>query len=280
MKKAIYTLFLSIFIACFLTGCGATPQLNQIVENNAYHIFRKTNEDGSIFLSYVFPVNIDVFDETFTENEKNVYLFYLTTYVNALAKTSRDKSDADVIVENCKYYTDIDGIGFTIIFKNLQEQKTFFGAGDDNSSQQTQTHISGIFVKKISFETQFPISNTTSANNLKAVSLLAIASWAKDCEIGKEKQNKLTNKISQAKFVYDFAVCGKGLDSDCMYQENGYSHNVFCKSMEEIEENPNITFFVKEVNRGIFYFLAVVSVCGGVVLSLLIIKRKEKGKKK
>ena len=201
----------------------------------------------------------------------------MALYVNSLAKNNKQKAFDGVTVSGCNYYEDIDGIGFSVLFDSTDVQQRFFGAGNSEEKQSGQKkETSGFFVKKTSIKTEFPISSTKVAGDLKMVSLLAISSWSRENGIDEEKKNLIVYRLSNSVFIYDFATPQNGLKSEKMYSENGFFHNVFIKSAQEIEGDNTIVFYVETVDRGLIYICLVFVVVLGVTTAYFITKRKKK----
>ena len=274
MKK-IYTLFL--LVVCFIAfaGCDKQQLNSAVLEKNAYRIERQVQQDGTISLSYIFPVYSDMLADNFTKEEISVYKFYLASYINALAKANV-KDDRNIVVSTCNYDENIDGFGFKIKFNNINIQKQFFASKNQEENNLTKIQTKGFFIKKIIIKTQFPIASKKVAGDLKMVSLLAISSWARECEIDDARKQIVLDKLNQAKYIYDFSVYGEGIYSSVMYQENGFSHNVFVKTFEELDEDNTITFYTKTVDKGLVYITITCLVCLGVMIALIVLKYKEK----
>ncbi len=283
MKKTIYTLFLLLTFVCLggfkeeNIACAKTNAL----EKNSFRIVRKIDAENKIFVSYIFPVNTEFVKNNFSEKEFATYKFYLSVYVNALQKANKDKEIDGVSVGPCLYYVDIDGIGFTISFANVEAQKAFFETKETgDKTTQTKRKTKGLFLQKTYLETDFPISTKESAENFKSVCNLAILSWCKECDILEEKKELVLKNLDGATYIYDFASKSKTLMSEDMYDENGFHHNVFSKSIAEIENGEKITFWTTNLNKGAIYILTLVLVLIGTGVALLIAKREEKKKEK
>lgn len=287
MKKSVYILFLITFlmISFSLNNLGFASAENQnlpsgnavILEKNAFRILRQTNLDGEIVLVYVFPLNSAKMQEIgFSNDEIKTYRFYLTTYVNALSQNSKKKNVDGVNVGNCLYFADIDGVGFAIKFDSPDAQNRFFGGGeDDKNENKAQTKISGFFIKKLTLKTNFPFSEK-SASDVKQICAMAVESWCKDNVVDAEKKNKFLKVFDDSIFVYDFGSQNANLKSSTMYESDGLFHNVFAKDINEIKENPEIEFYVKEVNKPIWYIFALGFVLIGVFVALFYFKKKKK----
>ena len=229
-----------------------------ILEKNAFRILRQTNLDGEIVLAYVFPLNSAKMQEIgFSNDEIKTYRFYLTTYVNALSQSSNKKHVDGVSVGNCLYFADIDGVGFAIKFDSPDAQNRFFGVDeDDKNGNKSQTKISGFFIKKLTLKTTFPFSEK-SASDVKQICAMAVGSWCKDNVVDAEKKTKFLEVFDDSIFVYDFGSQNANLKSSTMYKSDGLFHNVFAKDINEIKENPEIEFYVKEVNKPIWYIFVL-----------------------
>lgn len=282
MKKSIYTLFLLLVCLLSFGGCGQSSKVDNslIFETNAFRIVRQANNDGQIALSYIFPLNSSyLFSLGFEEDEIKTYRFYLTTYVNALAQSNREKETEGTTVGVCSYYTDVDGIGFSIQFENLEAQKKFFGVEDDEqSSSSSGRKTSGFFIKKLEMTTTFPVSSSKSAGDLKMICSMAISSWCNNSNISDIQKKEILKSLDETVYIYDFATQEKGLKSELMYQDEYFYHNIFIKTLEEIEQDNKIVFWVTYANRPVWYSLAIVIVVVGMLISyfLLVKKRKKK----
>lgn len=286
MKKTIYTLFL---LAILLLGVPcqnayAFADNVNVFEQNAFRIARKSYADGHISLSYIFPLNTARLKNAgFSDAEVTVYRFYLMTYVNALAKSNAEKVCEGVRVESGQYFTDVDGIGFSVAFENLDAQKRFFGVTDDSKTPKNNQHKSGFFVTKTSITTSFPISNEKSAGDLKLICLMAVSSWATNSSLSKEKKNAVTQIYDDSIFVYDFATQTRGLKSEVMYEDENFVHNVFSKTLAQIKDDPQITFWVTSINTPVWYLSALVVVGTGMVgawVAVKVVQKKKKSRKK
>lgn len=279
MKKVVYILFLLLPILLCQTTYTAFAQIDDVFEKNAFRVVRKTDENGQIILSYIFPVNSDFMQKNCAENEFENFKLYLTLYINALAKKNKENELGGVSVTGCSYYTDIDGIGFSILFNSSDTQRKYFGGERDDNNQNSRTKTTGFLIRKTQITTIFPISTAKVAGDLKMVCILAISSWSKENDISETKKNAVLENLAQAKFIYDFATKQSGVKSQKMYFENGFYHNVFIKSVEEIEKNNTISFYTTTINKGLIYVFLVLIVCLGVGISYFVVKRKTKKKK-
>lgn len=286
MKKSVYILFLITFlmIGFSLNNLGFANAKNQnspsgnavILEKNAFRILRQTNLDEEIVLAYVFPLNSAKMQEIgFSNDEIKTYRFYLTTYVNALSQNSKKKNVDGVSVGNCLYFADIDGVGFAIKFDSPDAQNRFFGVDeDDKNGNKSQTKISGFFIKKLTLKTTFPFSEK-SASDVKQICAMAVESWCKDNVVDAGKKTKFLEVFDDSIFVYDFGSQNANLKSSTMYKSDGLFHNVFAKDINEIKENPEIEFYVKEVNKPIWYIFVLSFVLIVVIGALFCFKKKK-----
>lgn len=283
MKKSIFALFLLILSAFCFVGCGQSKGLADfnITEKNAFRIIRQADDSGKVALSYIFPVNCELLQQqNFSESEIKTYRFYLSTFVNALAKQNRDKNVVGVSVSNCTYFTDVDGLGFSIVFENLDAQKRFFGEDekDPDKPSSSNTKISGFFVRKVEFQTSFPISEN-SAKDLRQICEMAISSCCKDNNISSEKQAFAIKQLESAKYIYDFATTQKQLKSETMYDDQNFHHNLFVKTSEQLKDN-KITFYTTYANTPVWYATALCAVILGMTISYFVLKDKKKETKK
>ena len=109
--------------------------------------------------------------------------------------------------------------------------------------------------------------------------MLAIDAWAKECNISTAKKEKVVQNLKKFDFVYDFSTKNGGYLSKKMYKENGFIHNVFSKSIEEIEKDNKIRIYVQGINKANVYLFVTILTCLGMALAIVIIKTKEKAKK-
>ncbi len=280
MKKSVCALFLFIVLFCFV-GCSSTAPTADVFQTNAFRILKSNDSSGQIGLSYIFPLNSAIMKEKgFNEDELMIYRFYLSSYVNALAKVNRDKDVEGVEVGYCKYFSDVDGIGFSIVFKNLESQKQFFGVSDDESEEEKEnnTESSGFFMKKITLKSNFPISEK-SAQSLKDVCLLAVNSTCESIKVSEERRTLMKASFDESVFIYDFASMSNTLKSDQMYEVNGVKHNIFFKTLEELKTDNSIEFFVTGPNHAVWYASALILVCVSMVAYFVILKFATKNKK-
>ncbi len=246
-----------------------------LYEENAFRILRQANSSGQIELSYIFPVNSTLLAEQgFSEEEIKTFRFYLSVYVNALAQQNRQNATEGVTVGNCAYYTDVDGIGFSIVFESLDAQRKFFGVEDDGSSGGTENKTSGFFIKTVCLETTFPVSSVQSAENLKQVCKMALSSWANDKNL--ENVEQLSAVYDNSLFIYDFATTSDDLRSEFMYDDDNFHHNVFFKTLSDIENDNTISFYVSYANTPVWYLSAILLVIVGMGLAYVVLKRKKR----
>ena len=283
MKKSVFTLFL-LTIFLFFSGCGKNVEAKSkdyVFETNSYRIVRKIDSENKILLSYIFPLNTDFMEKHFSKNQVDTYKFYMAVYVNALINLNKQKAKQGVKIGECLYFMDVDGIGFSILFDNVSAQNNFFVSEEKEEERKTETKrkTSGFLFQKTYLETSFPVSSKEDADNLKTVCVLAISSWSKECNISESDKQKVLDNLSEARFVYDFAVQTNQLQSEVMYDENGFHHNVFSKSINEIENDSKITFYVRQVNKGAVCLLTLIVVLVGVGVALFVVKIGEKKKK-
>ncbi len=280
MKKTFYTLFLLLMCFLCLPFGSAYAKTENVFEENAFRIVRKSYDDGHISLTYVFPLNSKLLKQQgFSDGQTEIFRFYLTSYVNALAKSNSDKKCDDVSVENAKYFTDVDGVGFSIVFENLDAQQRFFGVDSDKSDSKNKQKKSGFFIRKTQIFTTFPVSSKKSAGDLKMVCLLAVSSWANNSEMSDDKKQLVVSNYADSVFVYDFATQTRGLKSEVMYQDENFYHNVFIKTLDELEQEQKISFWVTSVNTPVWYIGAIVVVSGGMFLVWFFAKVRKNKKK-
>ncbi|MBP3431950.1 MAG: hypothetical protein J6K39_03765 [Clostridia bacterium] len=266
MKKHIYTLFLLVFVAIFCFGCGAEQADGENVETNAFRLCRTVSDSGEISMSYAFPVNSHVILESgLSEKDVKTYRFYLANYVNALAKQYKEKIVDGVKVSGCVYFEDVDGLGFTIEFESLDEQKRFFGVdSEDESGPTSSSKVSGFFVKKVEVEMDFPFS-AKSAENMKSICQLAIQAWCQDGSIDASVEKGMLQALDNSLFVYDFATTDESLQAEKQYVAGDFVHSFFEKSLNEIEDGERISFWVTTPNTPLWYISALVFVGAGMV---------------
>ena len=304
MRKNFYALFLLAF-ALFGVIFAQNIQISEIafanlqksqevetpqyLQPNAFRILRQAGADGKIAISYIFPINGKLLQQqNFSQNEIQTYRFYLSTFVNALAKQNKNKATEGVSVSGCEYYADVDGLGFSIVFENSAAQNKFFGndnAEDDPQQETLPSNIkaSGFFIKRIAVSTTFPVSSQKAAQNLMEICNMAISSWCKDNNLSTERKNLALSNLQSSVFVYDFASTQSGLKSELMYDDQNFHHNVFIKSFEEIQQNNQITFHTTYVNTPVWYGTALLLVILAMLAAYFVktkFSKKESCKKK
>lgn len=244
---------------------------NQFFETNAFRLIRQTSSDGKIGMAYVFPVNsAELSEQGYTQQQIETYKFYLTTYVNALAKNNSLKETEGTVVGGCQYFSDVDGLGFAITFKNLEAQKLFFGVTEDSQTSSNKQGT-GLFIKKTTITTSFPFSKT-SAGNFKMVCLMAISSWANDQNLSEHQTAEAKKILDNSVFIYDFSTQQSGLKSELMYDDGNFYHNIFVTKQENLE-NASISFWTESPNYPVWYLSALIAVVVGMTIVFIIVKR-------
>ncbi len=244
---------------------------SQCFETNAFRLIKQSNSDGKIGMAYVFPVNsAELSTQGYTQQQIETYKFYLTTYVNALAKNNSLKATEGTAVGACQYFSDVDGLGFVITFENLEAQKLFFGVTEDSQTSSNKQGT-GLFIKKTTITTSFPISKT-SAGNLKMICLMAISSWANDQNLSEQQTAAAKKILDNSVFIYDFCMQQSGLKSEMMYNDGNFYHNIFVTKQENLE-NASISFWTETPNYPVWYLSALIVVILGMTVVFIIAKR-------
>lgn len=278
MKKSFYALFLMLVVILSFAGCNKVQNNSSAFETNAFRLARTCDENGKITVTYSFPVNSARFKELgYNDEQIKNYKFYLVMLVNALAQQNKQKIADGVAVSNCIYFENLDSVGFSIIFSDLQAQKDFYSSGEENSSSENSSSVktSGFFMKKVELTTVFPFS-ATSAQDVKKVCEIAIASWQNDNKITDENVAKI---LDNSLFIYEYATTDGKLKSNNYFYDEKYHYNVFVKSFEELKTDTNITFYYSVPNTPIWYLLALVLVVFGMAAAYFI-KIRQKNKEK
>ncbi len=280
MKKTFYALFLCLCLVLSLAGCSrGTEKENLIAEKNAFRIIRQVDSSGKIGLSYVFPVNTEIMQaKGFNENEIRTYRFYLSLYIGALAQQYRQRQTVGSSVGNVTYFTDVDGLGFSVIFDDVDAQNRFFNVTSEQEyeKEESRTKTTGFFFRKMQMKTNFPVSSKAAAENLKQINSMAISAW---CNVADQNQADILSMLDKSIFIYDYAHTQKTLKSELYYDDNNFRHNVFIRSLQEIESDSTITFYVSYPNTPIWYLTAIIvtfAVMG--ILYIAMKNRKEKSK--
>ena len=283
MKKTFYALFSFLFCAlCVFSLAGCTQNradVSKVFEKDAFRILRQADGSGKIAVSYIFPVNSEKFEERGLDEEQiKTYRLFLSTYVNALVEQNKERAADGAKVGNVAYFSDVDGIGFSIVFDNLEAQQKFFGGdtedGDGEEQKIEKPVESGFFVRKTQIQTTFPISSAESAENLKQVNLLALSSWAKFLSI----PNSFESIFDDSVFIYDYATNQTSLKSELVYDDQNFHHNVFVKTKSQIETDNKIVFFTSHPNVPVWYASAVVVTLATMVTAYFVMKKKCAGK--
>lgn len=268
---------MSFFGICFSQTINFASA--DVFESNAFRLVRQVGSDGKIGLAYIFPVNSTKLSEKgYSEQQISVFKFYLSTYVNALAQTNKNKATNGTNVGTCQYFSDVDGLGFSIIFDDLSAQNLFFGVQENSSSGEVNKKTTGLFMRKTELTTSFPFSQN-SAGDLKMIVLMAMSSWASDQNLSSEQKKSVQEILNESVFVYDFATTQTSLLSDVMYDDQNFHHNVFVKTFDQLESDNSITFYSTSPNYPIWYLSALLVVVFGMVIKLLFYKAKTKSKK-
>ena len=236
MKKSLFTVllcFLSVFCPFLLAGCGESQVDAEVVnQTNAFRIMRQANDDGSIAVAYIFPINSEIFLQNgLTQNDVNAFRYFLSLNVRAVAEQNRLRAGQGVKVSPVAEFTDIDGFAFSITFADIEAQKEFFGVQDqpqeeEDSSSSTKT--SGFFMKKTEISTTFPVSTTQGAENLKQVCTIALTNWASAADYADVET--LLQMYEKSNFMYYFSSTQSAIKSELCFDDGVLHHNVFIKS--------------------------------------------------
>lgn len=281
MKKTIYTLFLLMLFLSFgfasQTSYSYASANNDVFEINAFRLVRQVSSDGRIGMAYIFPVNSAVLSEQgYNVSQIATFKFYLTSYVNTLAKNNKEKAVDGMQVSSAQYYSDVDGIGFSLVFDSLEVQSAFFGTSDsqEDSSSSNQNSY-GFFIKTTELKTVFPFSQN-SAGDLKMVVLMAMSSWANDQNLTDQEKQNVQQILSDSVFIYDFGSTQTSLKSEIMYEDENFHHNVFIKTFDQLESSPEITFYTQQINYPVWYIFALSFVVVAMAVAYFVLKRRKK----
>ena len=283
MKKTVYALFLIVLL--FSNGCSKVESENVsdiLCECNAFRISKSVDGNGKISMCYTFPINSKFFvDNGFENKDLEVYKFYLLTYVNTLQKQVQKNSVDGMAVSGVLSFDEIDSYGFAFTFENATVQSEFFGKKQTSENENKGNNIekSGFFVEKIAISTNFPISTIENAQNFMSICKYSVVATSQANSLSQEQVDLLNSAIDKAVFVYDYSTSETGLCSDMMYQRNGLYHNVFVKSLSDIESDPKICFWTCAVNKGVWYICATIFVLFLMIGLVLWLKMSEKKKK-
>ena len=279
MKKFVCAL---LFLFAFAVCLGFVPTSHSCAkfQTNAFRIIRQASDSGQIVVSYVFPINSVKMAELGVQ-EKDVlsYKFYLTTYVNTLAKSSKSRECEGVAVSNCLFFEELDGIGYSIAFEDVESQKKYFKTTEDEKSSSVTQKSKGFFVKTTYLQTEFPISSQETADSVRAVCEYALSSWAKNENVSNNIRAQLHDYLSEAVFIYDFASQQTSLKSDAMYQDDFFVHNVFSKTYDQLKNDNKIVFWVSSPNKPIWYASALILVVFAMAVAFVVVKVKKNSKK-
>ncbi len=288
MKKSIYTLFLLI---CFVVAnfgfasnqvfakmqVESCAQSESYTQQNAIRVQRSVDE--KITLSYILPANSAKMREIgISEGKISTFRFFLSIYVSAWANGFKDKLCEGVSLQNCVYWQQFDGVGFSLIFDDLASQQKFFGTEGQQSTQQKPKE-KGLFFKKICVSTTFPIASEESAKSLQKICCLAIEDWAKEENVENEKVQNLSNFLQNCNFIYDFSTTKNGLLSDDMYFEDEVCHHFFAKTLTQIKQDPTISFWTKTANKPVWCLSVLIVVLLGMAVAFFVINFKQKNRK-
>ena len=288
MKKSIYTLFLLICFVGATFGFAssqvfAETQEESCAQNQSYTqpnaIRVQRIIDDKITHSYILPANSAKMREIgILEDKISTFRFFLSIYVSAWANSFKDRLCEGVSLQNCVYWQEFDGVGFSLIFDDLASQQKFFGVQGQVGKVQ-KPNEKGLFFKKISVSTSFPIATEESAKSLQKICFFAIEDWAKEENIEDEKVQKLTDFLQNCNYIYDFSTPNRTLISDNMYFEDEVCHHFFVKNLAQIKQNPTITFWTKTTNKPVWWLSVLLVVLVGMSVAFLSIKIRQKCRK-
>lgn len=275
MKKAFLFLTIFVLLFCFPSVSTALAETN----NNSIRLLRITSGQYNSFV-YLFPINSLEFENVEVGDiEIEGFKYFLKSRIDILSESYKTKAEGveGVNVSDVKYYSEYDAIGFELNFENLSAYNKFFESDSEDSGDDTKKEQSGFFVTKTSYEVNFPFQ----VNTVETFSLLysvTLSSWAETFSIDVQKSDYLRQVFENMIYVYEIASTQKGIYSDNMYQSGGIYYNVFEKTKAEISDNAKITFWTQSINKGWWYFFALVLTLIATISALIWIKIKNKKK--
>ena len=275
MKKAFLFLTIFVLLFCFPSVSTAIAETS----NNSIRLLRTTSGQYNSFV-YFFPINSTEFGNVEVGDiEIEGFKYFLKSRIDILSESYKTKAEGveGVNVSDVKYYSEYDAIGFEISFESLSAYNQFFESDSEDSGDDTKKEQSGFFVTKTFYEVNFPFQ----ANTVETFSLLysvTLSSWAETFSIDVQKSDYLRQVFENMIYVYEIASTQKGIYSDNMYQSGGVYYNVFEKTKAEISDNAKITFWTQSINKGWWYFFALVLTLIATISALIWIKIKNKKK--
>ena len=275
MKKAFLFLTIFVLLFCFPSVSTAIAETS----NNSIRLLRTTSGQYNSFV-YFFPINSTEFGNVEVGDiEIEGFKYFLKSRIDILSESYKTKAEGveGVNVSDVKYYSEYDAIGFEISFESLSAYNQFFESDSEDSGDDTKKEQSGFFVTKTFYEVNFPFQ----ANTVETFSLLysvTLSSWAETFSIDVQKLDYLRQVFENMTYVYEIATTQKGIYSDNMYQSGGIYYNVFEKTKAEISDDAKISFWTQSINKGWWYFFALVLTLIATISALIWIKIKNKKK--
>lgn len=278
MKKILLFIFLSLSICLglFNFSSGLSITAESVDNNNSIELIKISYGQNNTFV-YLFPVNSKKLEEIGVDSiSLEGFKFYLKGNVSVLKDAYEEKAKEieDMKVEDVKYYTDYDAVGFEIEFSSLDAYSKFFGSGGSKDDIGNIKN-SGLFTTRTDYEIKFPFSLKSAEAFRKMYSNL-VTTWAATFEIDDTAKNEIEGVFEDTSFTYELVSTSGQIHSDNTFEKDGLTYNIFEKNYSELQENEYISFYTVKVNKGWWYFFALVATLVITIICFIVIKLKNK----
>lgn len=257
-----------LFLCSIMLLFSFQPQATSAeIDNNSIRLLRVTNGE-SISLSYLFPVNSQCFENVDAISFEG-FKYYLKSTVSLLSDGYRERAVDGVTVTEPVYYADYDAVGFVLKFDSVQAYQTYFEIDADDSAEPK---TSGVFIKKTTYTLPFPFS-TTSADSLINLLKNTVIMWS---ETFNKDISTIVSIYDHTTFVYQMISPYKTIRSENLTNSGGVYYNTFTRNYDELEQP--ITIYTIQINRAMWYMLALIVVVTAVII--IFVWRKLSTKRK
>lgn len=276
MKKAFLFIFSLFLLLSFQGNNVAIAESN----NNSIRLLRISSGQINSF-AYLFPINTREFENVeIGSMEIEGFKFFLKSRIDLLQESYKSKAEniEGAEISEVKYYTNYDAIGFEITFQNLTAYNQFFNSEDNTQGDSdTKKEQSGFFVVKTFYEVTFPFSESV-VETFDLLYNVTLSSWADTFSIDVQKEDYLKQVFENTTYIYQIISSSKQIYSENMTQNGELYYNTFEKTKEDIAENGKIIFWTQSINRGWWYFFALIFTIVGTIFALFYVKIKNKNK--
>ncbi len=265
MKKILLLFFAFVFSLSL-----SNPTKAESYENS-FKLLKITN-GNSVSFAYLFPVNSYAFENIDSISYEG-FKYYLKNTVSLLSDGYEEKAEGieGISVSKPNYYSDYDAVGFIIKFDNITAFNEYFEVEDEPITPKK----SGVFIRKSTYNISFPFSKA-SADSLISLMKNTVIMWG---ETFNKDTSMIVSLYDHSTFIYELVSTSKQARSEKMSESGGLYYNTFERTYEELAEAKPITIYYLEINRAVWYLMALILVVVLLIVVLVWYRLSTKRKK-